>query len=199
MGLELAVIPRTTFAPLPWKNGGGMTFEAIRVPPTGDPFSWRVSLAQIDSSGPFSDFTGYDRNMVLLRGRGIALKFEGGEHRTLRKVGDWLQFDGGMPVHCELLDGPCTDLNLMVSKSMRAAARLERLGGNLQLDAGHGQITLIFSLEDALSIDAVDGDGERVRLEPWDLAVLSQGSARLNRIASDKPAASAVFIASISQ
>jgi environmental stress-induced protein Ves len=134
--------------------------------------------------------------MVLLQGRGIELKFDDGEHRALRKVGDWLQFDGGMPVHCELLDGPCMDLNLMVSKSMRAAARLERLGRDLQVDAGHGQVTLIFSLEDALSIDA--GDGESARLEPWDLAVLSQGSARLNRIAPDKPAAGAVFIATIS-
>jgi environmental stress-induced protein Ves len=197
MGLGLSIIPRASFAPLPWKNGGGMTYEAIRLPPTGDPFSWRVSLAQIDSSGPFSDFTGYDRNMVLLQGRGIALRFDDGEQRALRRVGDWLQFDGGKPVHCELLDGPCMDLNLMVSKSMRAAARLERLGGNLQVDAGRGQITLIFSLEDALSIDA--GDGKSLRLEPWDLAVLSQGSARLNRMTPDKPAASAVFIATITQ
>ena len=197
MGLGLSIIPRASFVPLPWKNGGGMTYQAIRLPPTGDPFLWRVSLAQIDSSGPFSDFTGYDRNMVLLQGRGIALKFGDGEQTTLQKVGDWLRFDGGVPVHCELLDGPCMDLNLMVSKLMRAAARLERLGGNLQVDAGRGQITLIFSLEDALSIDA--GDGKSLRLEPWDLAVLSQGSARLNRMTPDKPAASAVFIATITQ
>jgi len=196
MGLRLSIIPRASFVPLPWKNGGGMTYEAIRRPPTGDPFSWRVSLAQIDSSGPFSDFTGYDRYMVLLQGQGIALKFDGGEHRALHKVGDWLQFDGGMPVHCELLDGACMDLNLMVSKSLRAPARLERLGRNLPVEAGPGQITLIFSLEDTLSIES--GDGEPVRLPPWDLAVLSQGSARLNRIAADKTAASAVFIATIS-
>jgi environmental stress-induced protein Ves len=194
--MALSIIPRATFGSLPWKNGGGITYEAIRLPATGDPFSWRVSLAQIDSSGPFSDFTGYDRHMVLLQGHGIALKFDGGEHRALRRVGDWLQFDGGVPVHCELLDGPCMDLNLMVSKSMRAAARLEWLGRSLRVDAGRGQ-TVIFSLEDAISIEA--GDGESARLEPWDLAVLSQGSARLNRIAPDKPAASAVFIATITQ
>ena len=193
----LCVIPRSSFTQLPWKNGGGITYEAIRVPPKGDPFSWRVSLAQIDSSGPFSDFTGYDRKMVLLQGRGVALRFGNGEHRTLQKAGDWLEFDGGVPVHCELLDGPCMDLNLMVSKSLRTAARLERLGQDLPVDAGLGQTTLIFSLQDALSIDA--GDGESVRLEPWDLAVLSQGSARLNRMEPDKPAASAVFIAAISR
>jgi environmental stress-induced protein Ves len=39
MGLGLSIIPRASFAPLPWKNGGGMTYEAIRLPPVGDPFS----------------------------------------------------------------------------------------------------------------------------------------------------------------
>jgi uncharacterized protein len=196
MSLTLSIIPRASFAPLPWKNGGGMTFEAIRVPPTGDPFSWRVSLAQIDSSGPFSDFTGYDRHMVMLQGRGLSLAFGDGEHRILRNVGDWLQFDGARPVNCELLDGPCMDLNLMVSKSTRAAARIEPLSRDLWVDASRGE-TLIFSLEDALSIEA--REGESVRLPPWDLAILSQGSARLNRMAPDKPAAGAVFIATIVQ
>jgi environmental stress-induced protein Ves len=197
MGWGLSIIPRAAFTPLPWKNGGGMTYEAIRLPPTDDPFLWRVSLAQIDSSGPFSDFAGYDRIMVLLQGRGIALKFEDGEQRSLRKVGDWLQFDGGIPVHCELLDGPCMDLNLMVSKSMRVAARLERLDRALRVQAGQGQTILIFSLEYTLSIDT--GESESVIVEPWDLAILSQGSARLNRIAPDRPAADAVFIATISK
>ena len=193
----LRVIPRASFVLLPWKNGGGTTYEAIRVPPGGDPFSWRVSLAKIDASGPFSDFTGYDRKMVLLQGRGLALRFGNGDHRTLQKAGEWLEFDGGVPVHCDLLDGPCMDLNLMVSKAMRTAARIEQLDRNLPVEGVQGQTTLIFSLQDPLVIDS--GDGEAVRLEPWDLAVLSQGSARLNRMAPDKPAASAVFIAAISR
>jgi hypothetical protein len=191
------IVPRASFAAQPWKNGGGTTFEAIRRPPGGDPFLWRVSLAQIDSSGPFSDFTGYDRKMVLLQGRGVALKLGNGEHRALRTVGDWLQFDGAMPVHCDLLDGPCMDLNLMVSKSLQTAARIELLRENPVVDAAHGQTTLIFSLQDPVSIDSANG--ESMKLEPWDLGLLSQGSARLNRIMADKPAASAVFIATISQ
>ncbi|HEY2779773.1 MAG TPA: HutD family protein [Steroidobacteraceae bacterium] len=193
----LTIVPRAAFAQQPWKNGGGTTFEAIRRPPSGDPFLWRVSLAQIDSSGPFSDFTGYDRKMVLLQGHGVSLEFGNGEHRALRAVGDWLQFDGGIPVHCRLLDGPCTDFNLMVSKSMQTAARIEQLRGNLALDAARGQTMLIFSLEDPVSIDSAAGESQR--LEPWDLALLSQGSARLNRIMADTPAASAVFIATIRQ
>ncbi|HEX3949334.1 MAG TPA: HutD family protein [Steroidobacteraceae bacterium] len=193
---RLTILPRASFAPQPWKNGGGTAFEAVRLPPMGDPFLWRVSLAQIESSGPFSDYTGYHRNMVLLQGRGIALEFGNGERRVLRETGDWLQFDGGTPVHCDLLDGPCMDLNLMVSKSLRTAARLERLGGNLPVHAAHGQ-TMIFSIEEPLSIDVRQGVSRR--LEPWDLALLSHSSARLNRIMPHRAAATAVFIATISQ
>ncbi len=193
----LSIIARASFAALPWKNGGGITHEAIRRPPAGDPFSWRVSLAQIDRSGPFSDFTGYDRKMLLLRGGGIALEFGSGERRMLRKPGDWLQFDGGAPVHCELLDGPCVDLNLMVSNSLRSEARLERMDRSMQADAGQDQTTVIFSLEDPLAIET--RGGEAARLEPWDLCLLSKGTVRLNRIGPHKPAAGAVFIATISQ
>ena len=60
-------------------------------------------------------------------GARIALKFGSGGTRVLRNVGDWLEFDGAAAAHCELLDGPCVDLNLMVSRSLRTAARIERL------------------------------------------------------------------------
>ena len=49
---RIKIIRRSSFTALPWKNGGGITHEAIRVPPTGDAFLWRVSVAQIfQSSG----------------------------------------------------------------------------------------------------------------------------------------------------
>src|ERR1700683_2412718 len=118
---SIKVIRRSSFKTTPWKNGGGIPHEAIRVPPTGDAFLWRVSVAQIDASGPFSDFAGYDRKMVLLRGRGIALEFGDGQRCALRNPADSVDFDGAMPARCELLDGPCMDLNLMVAKSLRTA------------------------------------------------------------------------------
>ena len=142
----IKIIRRASFTATPWKNGGGITHEAIRVPPAGDAFLWRVSVAQIDSPGPFSDFAGYDRKMVLLQGRGIALEFGNGESRALHSAGDWAQFDGSMSTRCELLDGPCMDLNLMVSKSLRTAARIERISKPLRVDASLGETALIFAL-----------------------------------------------------
>jgi uncharacterized protein len=192
----LQVVRRSSFKQSRWKNGGGITHEAIRVPATGDPFLWRVSVAQIDSSGPFSDFAGYDRKMVLLRGRGIALTHGNGEHRELKNVGDCAEFAGAISTYCELLGGPCVDLNLMVSKSLRSTARVERLVDRLAASSSDGETTLIFGIESPLSLDS--DSGETVRLEPWDLAVLSQGSARLNNMTPDQRSG-AVFIATISR
>src|SRR5580698_3645450 len=142
----IKVIRRASFTATPWKNGGGITHEAIRVPPTGDAFLWRVSVAQIDASGPFSDFAGYDRIMVLLQGRGVALEFGSGDKSALRSIGDWVEFDGAMPTRCELLDGACVDLNLMVSKSLRTAARIERISEPTLVAAIRGETTLIFGI-----------------------------------------------------
>jgi environmental stress-induced protein Ves len=194
---RLKIIRRSSFTALPWKNGGGTTHEAIRVPPTGDAFLWRVSVAQIDSSGPFSDFAGYDRNMVLLRGRGIALEFGGGRQCVLRSVGDSVEFDGGVPTRCELLDGACMDLNLMVSKSLRTAARIERLSEPKLVAAGQGETTLIFGILEPLSLESSAGD--YARLEPWDLAILTDCNAQLSQmVAHEDSVPSAVFIATIS-
>lgn len=192
----MQIIRRSSFKRTPWKNGGGVTHEALRVPSSGDPFLWRVSVAQIDSSGPFSDFAGYDRTMVLLRGRGIALKLGSAEPQVLRNVGDWLAFDGAAAAYCELLDGPCEDLNLMVSRSLRTAARIERLSEPKWLTARHGETTLIFGIQHPLSLERA---GESARLEPWDLAILNGCSAHLSISAPGADAsAGAVFIATIS-
>ena len=197
MPSSLQIVRRSTFKRSPWKNGGGITHEAIRVPATGDPFLWRVSLAQIDSSGPFSDFAGYARKMVLLQGPGIELTHGDGQHRVLENVGDCVEFAGAMPTHCELLGGPCVDLNLMVAESLRSTARVERLVEGL-LAAANGETTLILGIESPMSLTSDAGD--TVRLEPWDLAVLSRGNVRFDNMTPDgRSAPGAVFIAVITQ
>jgi environmental stress-induced protein Ves len=195
MPTALNIVRQSSFSATPWKNGGGMTHEAMRVPAGGDSFLWRVSVAHIESSGPFSDFAGYSRHMVLLRGLGLTLKFGNGEQCVLRKIGDTVEFDGARPTHCELLHGPCVDLNFMVSKSLRADARIVPLDQSPTALASP-QTALIFSVEAPLLLDG--GAGEPVRLEPWDLAVFSQGTVRLSRIEPDPLSApSAVFFATI--
>lgn len=192
----LKIIRKSSFIAQPWKNAAGITHEAIRVPADGDSFLWRVSVAHIDASGPFSDFAGFNRNMVLLRGSGLTLKFGDGAERVLRRIGDLAKFDGALATHCELLDGPCVDLNFMVSKALRAEVRIERVSEGLSVRAAESESILIVGIEEPLMLNLGAGGSEQ--LEPWDLAVLSAGSARLSKPKHCKASApSAVFFAAI--
>jgi environmental stress-induced protein Ves len=135
--------------------------------------------------------------MVLLQGPGIELTHGNGQHRVLKNVGDCVEFAGAMRTHCELLGGPCVDLNLMVAESLRSTARVERIVDGLIATAA-GETTLIFAIESPMSL--ASDDGETVRLEPWDLAVLAPGSARFDNMTPDgRSAPGAVFIATISE
>jgi hypothetical protein len=195
---SLTVIRKDGFSKTAWKNGGGVTHEAIRVPPTGDPFSWRVSVAHIETSGAFSDFAGYQRKMLLLQGRGLELQFGDGRRSQLREVGDWVEFDGATSTHCNLIDGPCMDWNLIAAKALNTAARLEFVRDGLTATAAPGETVLVFSLRAALALG--DEAGGRTMLDPWDLAVLSGGTVRLEPVEPGAPSLPiAVFIATISQ
>ena len=193
---KLQVIRKSSFTASSWKNGGGITHEAMRMPAGGDPFRWRVSVAHIDASGPFSHFPDYNRKMVLLEGAGVELRFADGAKKTLRQVGDLVEFDGALSMHCELLKGPCVDLNLMVSKSDSVAVRVERFIESLPVGAARDETTLIFAVDRRVSL-AINS-ANTVTLEPWDLAVLSQGGGRLQRLESAIASASTtVFLATL--
>jgi environmental stress-induced protein Ves len=196
----LQIIRKSSFTAAPWKNGGGTTLEAIRVPPIGDTFRWRVSVANIEASGRFSDFAGYRRNMVLLKGSGLALKIGHAETQVLRQVGEMAQFDGAASVYCELLAGPCVDLNLMVANSTRSAAQVVPLDTS---EAAHivrgmrAESTLIVSIEESLMIES--DAGEITKLDPWDLAILAGSDARLRQMHAGRGCApGTVFVAAIS-
>jgi hypothetical protein len=179
---------------VPWKNGGGTTREVIRVPAQGDDFVWRVSVAQIDASGAFSDFAAYNRTMVLLKGAGLELRFGNGHRQLLERIGELVQFDGALATHCHLLDGPCVDLNVMVAKGKSIVARVESLPGSMEIAASRSQSRLIFAIDTALALD-LEGDEPRY-LQPWDLAVVTNGAVRVRR-ESQGSAPAATFIATI--
>ena len=193
---KLQVIRRSSFTATPWKNGGGITHEAIRVPPGDGAFRWRVSVAHIDASGPFSEFADYNRKMALLRGAGVELRFADGAPKTLRKVGELVEFDGAVAAHCELLNGPCVDLNLMTLKSDSAVARVERFIESIAVSASRHETVLVFPIDRKITLQITAG--KPVTLEPWDLAVMSQCAGRISRLESTKSSVStSVFVATL--
>ena len=106
------LVPRDAVAPQAWRNGGGRTRELLTWP---DSESWRVrvSVADIESDGPFSSFPGVQRWFTVLQGRGVELTIDG-ESRRLTRNDEPLHFDGAATTLCRLLDGPTLDLNLML-------------------------------------------------------------------------------------
>lgn len=107
------VIPPDAYRRMPWKNGGGTT-ELVATS-GDDPPGWRLSRASVASDGPFSEYSGYERFIVLLEGEGCLLTVRG----KLVMLDDWLvpfRFKGEDPVDCVLVDGPCVDFNWMVRR-----------------------------------------------------------------------------------
>ena len=183
------IVRRSSFRATPWKNGGGTTFEVLRVPPVADPFRWRVSVAEVASSGPFSDFSGYRRHMVLLRGSGVRLSFGDGTATTLRETGDRVEFDGAMATHCDLIAGPCTDFNLIVADGLECSTPevcpVDRPRAMAWVGGGTTQLLFVIAGTVTVSDDA----GASFELGPWDLACSAGGDTGIAAVA---PGADAV-------
>lgn len=108
-----------------WKNGTGWTREIVRTPETGD-WDWRLSIAEIEQDGPFSVFPGIDRELVLIRGNGLRLRFSDGEVHELQPPHARLRFAGEREARSELLEGPTHDFNLMWRRDAMVAELLHR-------------------------------------------------------------------------
>ena len=139
----------------PWKNGGGRTCELRRAPHPVQPdaFAWRLSIATVTSSGPFSAYTGVDRIIMLLDGEGFGLRIASAREQLVTRRWEPLGFPGEASVHCRLLGGTVRDFNLMTDRELfRATLRV------VSLPAGAGTLsiaplTLLYLLEGTLQVE----------------------------------------------
>lgn len=94
-----------------WKNGAGFTLEIARSQGEAD-FEWRISMADVTTSGPFSLFPNKQRIISVLDGQGMVLHVDDLPAKKL-KQGDIFAFHGESQVQSELVDGAIRDLNLI--------------------------------------------------------------------------------------
>ncbi len=145
--VHLADVPATR-----WRNGGGMTRELAAWPTDGD-WQWRMSVAEVGASGPFSRFEGVTRWFAVLQGAGVTLDVrtpgDSGENgaceHCLTQHEPALCFDGGATTQCTLIDGPTQDFNLMVREPC-LPARMLRVHGEAQLLAGAGKTIAVYAV-----------------------------------------------------
>lgn len=94
-----------------WKNGAGFTLEIARSQGEAD-FDWRISMADVTTSGPFSLFPNKQRIISVLNGQGMVLHIDDLPATTLNQ-GDIFAFHGESQVQSKLVDGAIRDLNLI--------------------------------------------------------------------------------------
>jgi len=129
MAARIRHLAAASYRTVTWKNGGGVTSE-IAVEPEGagvsDKFLWRLSLARIERSGPFSAFDGYDRTIALVAGPGMVLDFGARGSARIDRPMTPLAFSGEWAPGCTLIGGPTEDFNVMTDRA-RIRHRVERL------------------------------------------------------------------------
>ena len=164
-----------------WRNGGGWTSELASSPEGADAFDWRISIAEIESDGPFSVFAGCDRHIALLDGAGMQVEFETHAPLRLEQRLKFFGFSGDDAAFGRLLGGPVRDFNVIVRRDACTAEVLHRpLVGPMVFLADPAVTWLVYLLGGQAALkDVAD-----MRLEPGDALLLEPDAATRNRVLS---------------
>jgi len=160
----------------PWKNGGGTTAEIAAFPDGSSlqAFGWRVSMADVESDGPFSIFSGIDRTLIVMEGNGIELAVGDVTH-VLDGVSPRLSFPGDERTLARLLSGPIRDLNVMTRRGVfEHRARIVKAGSTWPLNDACA--AFVVAMDAAL--DVTIGDS-RHSLQALDTLILKETQAMI--------------------
>jgi len=184
------LIRRSDYVEMPWRNGGGVTLEIARDPAAGPKFDWRLSLATIERSGPFSNFAGYLRALAFVSGAGCILSGIEAQPLVLDTPGQFAIFPGATQVMSDLVDGPCCDFNLMVCEpgKILSVKHVHVTPDDESLAANY--YNAVFCLGGTL--ECVNTDGQRIAIELNDTFIVDPSNATRWRVHARGPAAMAI-------
>ncbi|WP_087499699.1 HutD family protein [Pseudomonas sp. SID14000] len=159
---QLQLLRAQDYPRMPWKNGGGFTEEIARDSGEGlDSFGWRLSIADIEESGGFSTFAGYQRVITVLQGDGMRLLVDGQASRPLLPF-DAFAFGGESQVSCKLLGGAIRDFNLIYAPQ-RYRARLQWFDGTSRLYSSASTV-LLFAASSQVEVGIAGRETQRLGL-----------------------------------
>ncbi len=175
---------------IPWRNGQGMTREVARsTGPQEDSFDWRISIATVDRSGPFSVFPDIERTIAVLSGDGFMLHV-GDEAVPLSQQSPPYTFAGELKAEAVVSAGPSTDLNIMTRRNVFTHAMKRLFPGTIEIAHENASITVLLTT----ATMTVVADSEQHSFGPLD-AALFEGSKQ--EIAITLPAGSTAFCIAI--
>lgn len=168
----ITIFSPETFKTIPWKNGLGHTTElAISDGGCLDDFAWRLSIATVSNDGYFSNFSGYQRYLILIEGEGLTLDHSNGDVDKLTQLLDISRFDGASKTHGTLVNGTIKDFNIM-TKQGNFTAQVDTYTAKSQVMLSPSPNTLVFaySLSAEINVEhsannANVGLGALVRIE----------------------------------
>jgi environmental stress-induced protein Ves len=152
MSAGLKVMSVAEAAPERWANDCGWTRTLLAWP---EPQRWvvRVSVADVETAGPFSLFAGVDRWFAVLAGDGVRLTTAGRAPVVVRATDeDMHAFPGDDPTGCELLGGPTRDLNVM-NRRQEASTTIRRTRGQASLRSNAALVGCFVCDDTVLALD----------------------------------------------
>lgn len=174
---------------LPWKNGRG---ELVLIDGEGTGswqemgVAWHFGRTAIVEEGPFSDYTGYERLQVVIKGDGLVLVAP--DHEIdLREPMQPRRYDGGTPIRTRLENGPVEVVNLIADRArFEIELRVGRSGAPLPCKSGRH---VVYAPVGAAQIDVggrtstlPEGHALRVRTDSEASIVVLSGQVLLGSI-----------------
>ena len=172
----MTLLAPSRYRDIPWKNGGGTSTDIATDSATGGEV-WRFGRTPILVAGAFSDYSGYDRAQVLIKGRGLVLDTPAGEI-DVRTPFKPVHYNGEIRIVSRLEAGPVEVVNLI---GLRAKVKVDMqildAGKSTQLGKG---IHFAYAPTEASRIGEHDLAVDHcLRIEAADPTMLSCGSGRV--------------------
>ena len=167
----------------PWKNGGGVTREitSAKDDKTGADFLWRISIATIAASGPFSRFDDVDRTIAVLSGNGIRLSHADGTTELTTSAPPYA-FAGETPIYADVIDGETSDLNAMsLRHRFRQDMRMHLVSHETTIRSTTDRNVVVFGGPMTMS-----QQGEHLAVEAFD-AVVDIASGSIFALSASEP------------
>jgi environmental stress-induced protein Ves len=100
---------------MPWANGRGTSYEIASDRGSDDQWSWRLAMAPVNEDGPFSRIDCVNRSLAVVEGVGMVLSVD--RKKLQCQPLQVVQFRGEAVTDATLVDGPITDINLMIRRN----------------------------------------------------------------------------------
>lgn len=157
--------------PEPWANGGGVTRVVAKGAFDGSSadYDWRLSVADVSTSGAFSKLPGVDRVITLTDGPSLLLTIDGREH--MLEPFRPLPFAGEASTECQVTE-PTRDFNVMTRRGV-CSASVSICTGSETLAAPGDSITYVISLKGEAEVDLSSG---AVNLDQFDAVLLTSAA-----------------------